>query len=533
MRRLLFATTCAAVLVTMPVARPAAQDGQPRLLVLLVVDQMRADYLTLFASRWRAGFRTLLTRGAQFEAEYPYWNTVTCAGHASMATGLLPRSHGMVLNRWWDRAERRVLSCTDDATATAVPYQRSATLGGSGTRLLATTVADELRAQRPGARVVALSLKPRSAIGMAGHGGDAVVWFDEATRSFTTSRAFAPSPVPEVQAFIDAQPFERDESRVWNLAAAPDSYRFADLVPGERPGAGWTTIFPHPLAGRESADRMFGDRWQRSPFADDYLARLAVHLVDRWRLGQRDTTDFLGVSFSALDMIGHDFGPRSREVEDALVQLDATIGRLLEHLDRSVGAGRYLLALSADHGVAAIPEQVGAGRIANEDLGALVERTLVASWGTRPARYVDAAVGGQLYLAEGVFERLRSSPAALHAVDRALLDVPGLARVVRRDELDHRDAEVRAIAKSYLASRSGDLMVIPRRDWIIETRGDDDATTHGTAYEYDRRVPLVLVGAGVTPGRRSSPATPLDIGATFADAAGLRFPNRDGRSLLR
>jgi hypothetical protein len=533
MRRLLVAAaTCVACALLLPVVRTAAQAGPPRLLVLVVVDQMREDYLTTFASRWRGGFLTLLTRGARFGAEYPYWSTVTCAGHASMATGMLPRTHGMVLNRWWERAEQRVLSCTDDDAATAVAYQRPSTLGGSGKRLLSTTVADELRAQRPGARVVSLSLKPRSAIGMAGHGGDAVLWFDEVSRSFATSSAFATAPVPEVRDFMTAHPFEADESHVWALSALSDSYRFGDLVSGERPDAGWASVFPHPLAGATPADRRFGDRWQRSPYADEFLARLAATLVDRWKLGQRETTDFLGVSFSALDMAGHDFGPQSREVEDVLIRLDATLGRLIEHLDRSVGAGRYLLALSSDHGVAAIPEQVGAGRLANEDLGALVERTLVERWGTNAGRYVSAAVGGQIYFADGVFDRLRSSETAVHAVERTLLQVDGLARVVRRDQLDRDDLETQAIAKGYMAGRSGDLIVIPRRNWIIEQRGDGDATTHGTSYDYDRRVPLFLLGGGVSPGEHKRVATPLDIGPTLAKAAGLRFPDRDGRSLL-
>jgi len=535
MSRLFLAFVCAAVLAV-PVARPAAQPTPvPRLLVLLVVDQMRADYLTTFAARWKAGFRTLLTRGTHFvNAEYPYWSTVTCAGHSSMSTGVPPRTHGMVLNRWYDRAEGRVVTCTADATAEAVSYQRPSRLGGSGKRLLVTTVADELRAQRPGARVVSLSLKPRSAIGMAGHGGDAVVWFDEIARSFTTSTAFTPGLTSAIQRFMAADSFEADQPKVWALAAPPASYRFADQVAGERPDNGWTSIFPHPLAGQSPADVAFGDHWQKSPYSDAYLARLATTLVDRWTLGQRDTTDFLGVSFSALDMVGHDFGPRSREIEDILIQLDATIGRLIEHLDRTVGPDSYLLALSADHGVAVIPEQNAAGRVANEDLGALVERTLVEQWGSPATRgYVAAALSGQIYFADGVLHRLRASPPAAKAVEQALLGVNGISRVIWRDQLDRDDPVTRAIARSYVESRSGDLFMVPARDWIIELRSDGDATTHGTGYEYDRHVPLFLLGRGAKAGQQTDSVSPLDIGPTLAHAAGLSFTNREGRPLLR
>jgi len=524
-----------AVATAIPPAAPAAQSGGPvSLVVIVVVDQMRADYLTTFASRWRNGFRTLLDHGAQFtNAEYPYWSTVTCAGHSSIGTGALPRTHGMVLNRWWDRAERRVVTCNDDANSPAVSYQRTASSNASAKRMLVTTLADELRAQRPGGRVVSISLKPRSAIGMVGHGGDAVVWFDDRSRSFVTSAAFASAPVPEVARFMADDRFESQQGQVWALAAPAATYRYGDVMPGERPNGDRTAAFPHAMAGRAPADATFADDWQKSPYSDGYLGRLASWLVDRWRLGQRDATDFLGVSFSGLDMVGHDFGPHSREVEDMLIGLDATIGALIAHLDRAVGRSRYVLALSADHGVATIPEQDGAGRVANEDLGAVVEQALVKQWGpTSGGRYVAAALGGQIYFADGVLARVQSSRAAMEAIEQALLAVRGVARVVGADHLDGSDAVTQAIARGYRAERSGDLFVVPQRNWIVETRADGDATTHGTMYEYDRRVPLFFLGAGVAPRRDAGAASPLDIAPTLARAAGVKLSGRDGRSLL-
>jgi len=535
MWRALAVVVCIGLTAAARAAAPAAQTGGPAsLVVILVVDQMRADYLTTFASRWQRGFRTLLERGTQFtHAEYPYWSTITCAGHTSIATGTLPRTHGMVLNRWWDRAAHRVVACNDDPGAAAVSYQRPAAANASAARMLVTTLADELRSQKPGARVVSLSLKPRSAIGLAGHGGDAVVWFDDPSRSFVTSTAFARTPVPEVARFMAEQPFESQQNRVWALAAPAASYHYGDVQPGEQPNAGWTAVFPHVLADRAPADAAFADHWQKSPYSDAYLGRLGSWLVDQWQLGQRETTDFLGISFSALDMVGHDFGPRSREVEDMLIGLDATIGTLVDHLDRAVGRHRYVLALTSDHGVADIPEQAAAGRLANEDLGAVAEQALVDHWGAPvTGRYVAASLAGQIYFADGVFDRLAASSAAMEAVERALLDVPGLVRVVRRDQLDRGDEVTQAIARGYRADRSGDLFLIPRRDWIIAERADGDATTHGTMYEYDRRVPLMLLGMGVPSGRNTTPATPLDVAATLARAAGIQWSNRDGRSLL-
>jgi len=163
----------------------------------------------------------------------------------------------------------------------------------------------------------------------------------------------------------------------------------------------------------------------------------------------------------------------------------------------------------------------------------VIEQTLVEQWGAPPAgRYVAASLGGQVYLADGVFDRLTASTPAMQAVERALLAVPGLERVVRRDRLDGADAVSQAIARGYRADRSGDLFLIPRRDWILETRADNDATTHGTMYEYDRQVPLLFLGAGVQPGKRTEAVSPLDIAPTLARAAGIQFVNREGRPLL-
>jgi arylsulfatase A-like enzyme len=233
-------------------------------------------------------------------------------------------------------------------------------------------------------------------------------------------------------------------------------------------------------------------------------------------------------------MVGHDFGPRSREVEDVLIGLDATLGTLLAHFDRVVGPDRYVLALTADHGVAVIPEQNGAGRIANEDLGAVAEQALVAQWGP-PAdgAYVAASLGSQIYFANGVFDRLCASAAAMDAVEGALRQVPGVAQVVRRDRLDRDDPVTAAIARGYMEGRSGDLFVVPARDWIVEQRVDADATTHGTNYEYDRRVPLILMGPEFSAGPAPGAASPLDVAPTLAAATGIRMTNREGRALLR
>jgi predicted AlkP superfamily pyrophosphatase or phosphodiesterase len=531
MRRLIVALMVAGVTSAVGGAR-AQQDGA-KLLVLLVVDQLRAADIGLYESRWQGGLRTLLEEGARFtRAEYSYLNTATCAGHATIATGALPSSHGIILNRWWHRAEGRSFNCMDDQSSRTVSYGAPSAAGNSAKRLLVPTLADELRAQEPGARVVSLALKPRGSIALAGRGGDVVLWFDEGSRSFATSTAFAPAPVPAVAAFIAANPPEAALDEAWTLQRAPNTYRNEDLKAAERPKAGWTALFPHALAGATGADAQFFERWQKSPFSDAYLARMALALVDDLELGRRAQRDFLAISFSALDLVGHDFGADSREAEDLLIRLDHTIGTLLQRLDEALGRNGYVVALTSDHGVAPVPEQVGGGRIASEDLEQLLNQTLADAWGRSESPYVAWVGPGAVYFGAGVFDRLRSDEAALERVLDALLSVPGIARVLRSDRLDAReDPLIRAALAGYSPSRTADLLLVPQRHWIFELRGEYDATNHGTFHDYDRRVPILLRGPGVRPGRYSGTSSPADVAPTLAHVAGLRLPKAEGRVL--
>jgi predicted AlkP superfamily pyrophosphatase or phosphodiesterase len=261
---------------------------------------------------------------------------------------------------------------------------------------------------------------------------------------------------------------------------------------------------------------------------------MATALTDSFDLGRRDTTDLLAVSFSALDPVGHDFGPESREVEDLLSQLDERIGELLRHLDERVGRDRYVLGLSADHGVAPIPEgqhESRGGRVLIPEIRKRLEATLAEHFG--PGQYVDAINFTYIYLAPGVFDRLVRTPAAMHAVEQAVTSVPGVDRVLRSDLLSptDRDAIVRAAALNHVPGRSGDLIVVPRPYWFLVTRLDGAATTHGTSHPYDRQVPVLLFGAGVKRGRFSQAASPADIAPTLGTLAGVQIPKADGRVL--
>jgi predicted AlkP superfamily pyrophosphatase or phosphodiesterase len=496
---------------------------------------MRADYIDRFKDQWTAGLKQLLTHGAWFSnAAYPYLATVTCVGHATISTGALPHRHGVIHNTWFDRHERRIVTCTDDPSTRNVSYGTQEGPGDSALRLRVPTFADEMRRQR-GSRVVALALKARSAVMLAGRGGDAVTWFGESLDGWQTSSAFG-GRVPAVKSFVDANPVEADFGKSWTRSLPPSRYQFADDLPGEAPPRGWTAVFPH-VFGSDSGgkpDFMFRTQWERSPYADEYVGRFAAALVESLRLGQGETTDVLAVGFSSPDLVGHAFGPRSQEVQDMYVRLDRTIGSLLDRLDALVGAGRYVIGFTSDHGVADVPEQSvqsgqDGGRLSTRGLADRIEARVEAELG--PGQYVSSVSSGEVNFEPGMYQKLASNPRAMNAVLRDVAAQPGIARVFRREELEKgatsRNSLTRAAALSYVSDVSGDLVIAAKPGWMFSGAG----TTHGSAHPEDQNVPVILFGHGIKPGQYREAATPADLAPTLAALVGITMPGVEGRVL--
>jgi hypothetical protein len=508
----------------------AGPPPAPSLVVVLVVDQMRADYLERYADHFTGGLRRLMNDGAWFQrAAYPYLNTITCAGHSTIGTGSLPYRHGMVLNEWYDRAAGKSVACTMDPAASQISYDGKPGAGDSPKHILAPSLAEQFR--QHGGRVVTMSIKARSAIGLAGHSADMVLWFEE-RGSWATSSAFATAFDPSIREYVDRHPVTADYGKTWERTLEPAAYKNGDDGLGERPPTGWGKTFPHPLSSAAGTpDSTFFSLWLRSPFADEYLGRMAAATIDAKGLGTGRRTDFLGVSFSSLDLVGHAFGPNSHEVQDMLMRLDATIGALLDHLDAQVGRGRYVVALTGDHGVAEIPEQAGTGRQTSREVGAAIDAALQPILG--PGKYMAFSAYTDIYLAPGVLDRLKRNPDASRAVLDALRALPGTAFAFRADEISDPalrtavDPVKRAIALSYHEGRSGDLIIVPKEKWILSS----SATTHGTAYPYDQRVPVILFGNGVRGGRYGGGSTPADIVPTLAALARVHIADTDGHVL--
>jgi hypothetical protein len=514
-----------------------AREG--RLLVVVVVDQLRSDYLDRYTGFWKEGFARLLDDGAVFErSAYPYMNTVTCAGHATIATGALPSTHGVIMNEWWHRDVGARMACTVDPEVKSVVYGGAPEqIGHSAFRLRIPTLGDRLRAASPQSRVVTLSLKARSAVMLAGHGGTAVTWFSD-TDTWATSTAFTSSPVREVQAHVSASPVDRYRGEIWNRVHDPRAYSGVDDAVGERPPAGWTTMFAHPLAGEAvaRADR-FHNLWKRSPYSDVELGEMAAALVRSMELGQRGVVDYLGVSFSALDYIGHNFGPDSHEVQDTLIRLDRTLGRFLTMLDETVGKDRYVLALSSDHGVGFIPEALNArgqeaGRVLSDVLRKTAEAAMVAAHG--PGPHVAHVEYTEVYFTDTTRKLVTSQPQALEPLIAALERVPGVLRAMSTHDLPSKRSSShpgeRAAALGHYPGVSGDVQILVKPNWVGT---NTSAASHGTFHAYDQQVPVIFFGNGIDAGRYADVATPADIAPTLASLIELALPGVDGKVLKR
>jgi predicted AlkP superfamily pyrophosphatase or phosphodiesterase len=526
--------------------KPSPAPAKPKLVVLLVVDQMRADYVDKFLPQWTGGLKRLVEEGAWFrDAAYPYAATETCVGHSTISTGAFPATHGMVANAWWDRKEQKMVTCTSDPDPNVknIGYA-GATPKGADTawRMAVPSFAEELKFQTSGAtRIVTFSLKARAALTMAGHKADAATWFDGGAWVTSTpygTLSFLEDPSKSHLA-------KADFGKTWSLSLPESAYWYGEKSLGAVAPDGWGLTFPHALRGKSGVgepDGTFYEQWASSPYADTALTELAKEAVDDLKLGNSTGTDFLAVSYSSVDYVGHEFGPRSREIQDILVRLDKDLGNLFAHLDEKVGRGNYVVALSADHGVVPIPEDMqttgaDAGVLHLPEVQDKIEKALEPYNFPKPA--VARITGSDIYFAPGVYEKLQNDHAAMQAVLDAALAQPGVAAVYRAEEVAGRPATqsptLRAFAYSYFPGRSGDVFILPKPYWLMDGTPAGKArsygTGHGVPYNYDQHVPVLLMGFGIQPGQYFQPITPADIAPTFAALCGITLSSRDGHIL--
>lgn len=551
-------------------ALPIAAAEKPSLIVVISVDQMRPDYLDRFRPYFGPdGFNRFLKSGAVFpQARYRHTITFTGPGHASIGSGLDPRHHGIVGNIWYDTERNQPVYCVEDrrtewvgapSEPRKVPWAPA-----SPVHLNGDSLGDRLKEKFPRSRVVAVALKDRSAVLMAGRKADAAIWFEERFARFVTSTYYPPHP--ELLAFNGRVPAFLEARRLWEPSgrippADLDRITFEppELLGAKNPPDGYGRAFPHTLKGPRPV--------VSSPFGDELVLDLARFVVEQLSLGESaDSPDLLFIGLSATDYYGHWFGPDSKEIADGIVRLDSTLASFFTWLDRRVTRQRSLIFLTADHGVQPLPEvtrarhRLATGRDDPSIAGRLdldqgpgahpsvsqgaahrvaLERHLArkfryslredapnASEGTilffeEPTLYLNNAVLARRGLpAERVKEETREFVRGLTGVLTAFTDTE------IANGLPATAPHALAVERSFRADRSGDVFVLLKPGWMW-SYGKEAGTTHGQPVDDDLRVPLLAWSAGIAAGSWDARVSPLDIARTVAALYGFEAGEPD------
>ena len=530
-----------AALAALPL--PAAAEGPPRLVVMLAIDQLRADRV---GPELPGGLGRLVREGRSYpDAVLDHAVTETCAGHATMLTGRHPGPAGLPGNVFLDVEAGRRVYCLEDSPEKAgvigVPGE-----GRSPRNLRVTALGDWMKEARPATRVFTVAGKDRSAIALGGKHADAAYWFsEEHFVGWTTSQHYAAELPDWVREFNGSDPprdgfFASVPERWEHLPETAQGAEGPDDFPGEADDLSRTS--PHPL--RDGDLQIFAEQLFASPYIDVVTLDFATELVKRERLGRGDGPDLLGISLSGHDVVGHRYGPNSHEARDALLRIDAAFGRFLDFLEAELGKGSVVVALTADHGVLPLPEWLAAnggsecpaadGRSGLKRMGfgllwGLHWKFSPFSWPSSWVLFAGPMVGVKRELArdEGV------DVADVVVETKAYLESkPAVKHVWTRAEIEGGDGEFAELYRhSYDPQRSGDLIVQLAPTCLISSYGS--GTTHGTPYLYDRAVPLVFFGPGIAPARVPGHAATVDIAPTLAGQLGVPAPEGlDGRALF-
>ncbi|WP_457674083.1 alkaline phosphatase family protein [Thiolapillus sp.] len=525
----------------------------PRLVLQITVDALRADLLQRYRQvLGEGGFRYLMDKGAYFtNAHYRHANTETIVGHVSLATGAVPAAHGMVGNVWFDQLENRLVYNIEDpeyhlltpgadvSRSTEIdPTQKTARVDGRSPRnILVSTFSDELAQFTQGkAKIFSVSVKDRGAVSLAGQTGKAF-WFSKASGQFVTSDYYYtryPAWVNEWNATGKAARFA---GKVWRLLYPRERYRFGDRdeqdFETDFPGFGRT--FPHAYGGRD--DKYFTTRLTLGPAGDELTLDFAMTLLEQESLGQDEITDYLAISFSSTDYVGHMFGASSLESEDNLAHLDRVLARLFAHVDEKVGLDNTLIVLSADHGQPETPgylHELGMSRGHYFNFKGLDKTAAIAAL---KKRFGFAEELIQVYYHPYVYlnrKAIRKHGLDLRQVEEAvaeeLMKLPGIAYAVSSQALNKgevpRFSRMASVLNNYNPRRSGDVYVVFEPDvFINDFDGLVVASTHGSPWRYDSFVPVIFAGWQVPGERISRPVTPYDIAPTLSAAVGAKVPS--------
>ncbi|GEA51382.1 alkaline phosphatase family protein [Vibrio inusitatus NBRC 102082] len=553
---------CAMSLISLGlISSPAfSAESNPKLVLQITVDGLRGDLLERYKHNFgEGGFRYLMDQGVYYtNAHYQHGNTETIVGHVSLATGAPPSVHGMVGNVWYDRSLERLIYNVEDGDYSLLtsgadvnksteidPTQRAATKDGrSPTPILVSTFSDELTVSNSGkSKVFGVSIKDRGAISLAGHTGKAF-WFSKATSDFVTSDYYYESYPAWVERWNEKNIPARYSGKRWELALDRNKYTLEEVSQDQKFDlAGFQRTFPHPYG--PASFKYYSTMLTVSPAGDELTADFAKTLLQQEKLGSRDVTDYLAVSFSSNDYVLHLYGPSSLEAEDNLIRLDRTLKALFEDIEHHVGLDNTLIVLSADHGA---PEA----------------SPVAASLGLKRAKYFDKktlltdnlkqrlksefGVGEEIfrlyaqpyvYLNHEVVKEKKINLSELQTmISEEAMKIEGVAyAVTSSDVATGRLANThinRLVSNNYQPNRSGDVyLVFAPRTYINDMDGLTVASTHGSPWSYDTYVPVIFAGYNTKPQKVERAVTPYDIAPTLSNVLGITPPSGTTGNVLK
>ena len=500
---------------------------------------MRPDYLTRLDDLFQGGIRTLLDHGAVFtNAMYRHAPTETGPGHSVILSGRHPASSGIVGNAWFDPLLGRTVNVIDDPF---VGLLGAPGRGASPVNFVGFTLGDALKQSNPESKVIGVSLKDRSAILMAGRLADGAFWYDPGSGAFVTSTYYARELPEWLETWNARKVADGYAGQLWTRLIEDESVYEAYAGPDDIDGE-WDredTVFPHRIRGNAS-ERAFYDDLRRTPFSDRLTADVALQALEAYDLGKDAATDIFAVGLSGGDYVGHTYGPDSQEVMDQLLRLDLLLGELFMQIDRQVGLDRTLIVLTADHGVLPLVE--------------VLQRQGVESRRVNPRTLRErliSALGGRFenpdellanFGADGVyFDQARLAARGIAQVDvedvvtAALLASGDVAAVYTREQLAgsaaSEDPYLWLYRNAFFPARSPHL-AIRLHPYLYASGQYVGGTGHGTPYDYDRRVPIIVMGSGIAPGRFAAESGPEDIAPTLAAILGLDYPKESDARIL-
>lgn len=542
--RIILSATSVLIFAALTQPATAKSERDIRLVLQITVDGLRGDLLNRYANSFgSSGFKYLMHNGTVYSnAHYQHANTETIVGHTTLATGTYPSQHGMVGNVIYDRQADELSYNIEDADAPILPSRKqssagdqvdpsqklSRTKGRSPSAILVPAVADTLSAYTAGkSKIFGIAGKDRSAVAMAGHSGKAF-WFSTDNGDFITSRYYYDRYPSWVSDWNQQRQAELYAGTEWKLSSAKDSYLLAaqDDRPYEVDLKGFGRTFPHRYGGKDN--KLLYTQLVVSPAGDRLLLDFAKAVVTNEKLGQDSVPDYLSISFSSTDAVNHFFGPSSLENEAVIRDLDSTLSELFEFIDKNIGLKHTLIVLSADHGMADMPEYMtelgyAVGRLDSKDIIAVANRAgqqfgidEVVRYFFRPYLYLDKdkIVAAKLDLAT-VELAIANAVTAIEGINLAVSS--------RNFTSYERNSLIQQVQRNQHITRSGDIYVIQDPYWFLLEEGLI-AVMHGSPWRYDTHVPVMFSGPGIDAQHVHRTVHPVDVAPTIASLLGMSPP---------